>query len=109
MAQAPPSPPPPGTSTVSLFGDTRNSSLSTTDGHSASLLTTPTWATSNPSLDLRLFVDASVVEAYADGGRTVVTRRAYPTRQDSNGVALVAGSGGDCTFDSVAVFLMSPI
>ncbi len=108
-AQSPPAPAPPGSLSLSLFGDTRNSSLNTADGHAANLLTTPLWSTTTPSTDLRVFVDASVVEAYADGGRTVVTRRAYPSRQDSNGLALFAGPGADCTFDSVAVYLMSPI
>ena len=43
-------------------------------------------------LRLRVFVDNSVVEAFA-GGRQAVARRIYPTRPDSTGVKLFARGG----------------
>ncbi|MEA1952459.1 MAG: GH32 C-terminal domain-containing protein, partial [Planctomycetota bacterium] len=39
-------------------------------------------------LKLRVFVDKSVVEVFANGGRQAVVRRIYPSREDSLGVSL---------------------
>jgi beta-fructofuranosidase len=44
-------------------------------------------------LKLRVFVDRSVVEVFANGGRQAVTRRIYPSRPDSTGVALFSDGG----------------
>jgi len=44
-------------------------------------------------LRLRVFVDKSVVEVFANGGRQAVMRRIYPTRADSLGVRLFARGG----------------
>ncbi|AUX08573.1 beta-fructofuranosidase [Halalkaliarchaeum desulfuricum] len=43
-------------------------------------------------LDVRIFVDGSVVELFA-GGRRALTGRIYPTRHDSTGVAAYASDG----------------
>ena len=43
-------------------------------------------------LRLRVFVDRSVVEVYANG-RQCVTQRVYPTREDSVGVRVFAEGG----------------
>jgi beta-fructofuranosidase len=45
------------------------------------------------SLELRVFVDRSVIEVFANG-RTCLTGRVYPARSDSLGVQLFA-QGGD--------------
>merc|ERR1712094_127770 len=39
-------------------------------------------------LVLRVLVDRSVIEAFAQRGRVSTTRRVYPSRADSNGAAL---------------------
>jgi beta-fructofuranosidase len=44
-------------------------------------------------LKLRVFVDKSVVEVFANDGRQAVMRRMYPSRPDSLGVALFASGG----------------
>ncbi len=44
-------------------------------------------------LELRVFVDKSVVEVFANGGRQAVMRRIYPSRADSLGVRLFARGG----------------
>jgi beta-fructofuranosidase len=43
-------------------------------------------------LSLRVFVDGSVVELFANGSRCL-TSRVYPTREDADGVAVVARDG----------------
>jgi len=45
------------------------------------------------SLELRIFLDHSILEVFANG-RQCVTQRIYPTRADSTGVALFS-RGGD--------------
>ncbi|HEY3332451.1 MAG TPA: glycoside hydrolase family 32 protein [Capsulimonadaceae bacterium] len=67
-----------------LVIDTSRSSLS--DGEKV-LESAPFELASGEALDLRVFVDKSIVEAYAND-RQAVVRRIYPSRQDSNGVAL---------------------
>lgn len=46
------------------------------------------------NVTLRIFVDHSVIEAYAQGGRGVATTRTYPT-DDALGVGIVCNSTGD--------------
>ena len=58
------------------------------------------------SLRLRVFVDASVVEIYAND-RQAICRRVYPGRNDSRGVALFA-EGGRAEFSSVRAWEMMP-
>ncbi|MFA5864089.1 MAG: glycoside hydrolase family 32 protein [Phycisphaerae bacterium] len=45
------------------------------------------------NLKLRIFMDRSVVEIFANG-RACITGRIYPSRQDSQGLGLFAESGG---------------
>ena len=49
---------------------------------------------SDTNVTLRLFVDHSITEAYAQGGRAVVTQRGYPT-DDAVGVAVGTASRGE--------------
>ena len=51
----------------------------------------------NETLQLRIYVDKSVVEVFANG-RQCITQRVYPTRADSTGVRLVS-RGGQAHFD----------
>ena len=55
-------------------------------------------------LRLRIFVDRSIVEVFANG-RQSVTLRAYPSRGDSTGVAIRA-AGGDATLLSLEAWRM---
>jgi sucrose-6-phosphate hydrolase SacC (GH32 family) len=57
-------------------------------------------------LRLRVFLDRSVVEVYANG-RQCITQRIYPSRADSLGVALVA-RGGSVKVPLVEAWDMSP-
>ncbi|MBK8975749.1 MAG: GH32 C-terminal domain-containing protein [Planctomycetes bacterium] len=57
-------------------------------------------------LQLRVFVDRSVVEVFAND-RQAVVRRVYPTRRDSRGVRLFA-VGGAATATTVEVFEIAP-
>eukprot|EP01097_Dermamoeba_algensis_P010137 TRINITY_DN7385_c0_g1_i1.p1 TRINITY_DN7385_c0_g1~~TRINITY_DN7385_c0_g1_i1.p1 ORF type:complete len:543 (-),score=108.62 TRINITY_DN7385_c0_g1_i1:130-1758(-) len=54
-------------------------------------------------LDMRVFLDESVVEIYVNGGTTAVTTRIYPTKMESIGLELFA-SGLAASFDSVEVW-----
>jgi len=58
------------------------------------------------SLRLRVFVDKSVVEVYAND-RQAICRRVYPGRDDSLGVALFA-EGGTAHFSHVKAWEMTP-
>ena len=57
-------------------------------------------------LQLRIFVDKSVVEVFANG-RQAIARRIYPSRRDSIGVRLFA-SGGDAQVHSLAAWQIAP-
>jgi len=57
-------------------------------------------------LRLRVFVDRSVVEVYAND-RQAICRRVYPARGDSDGVALMA-TGGEARFRNVTAWEMAP-
>ncbi|HOZ48765.1 MAG TPA: GH32 C-terminal domain-containing protein [Candidatus Hydrogenedentes bacterium] len=57
-------------------------------------------------LRLRVFVDKSVVEIYAND-RQAIGRRVYPGRDDSLGIALFA-NGGEAAFTSVKAWDMMP-
>lgn len=61
----------------------------------------------NEPLSLRIFVDKSVVEVFANGGRQAVMRRIYPTRKDSVGVSLFA-SGGAAMASVIEAWDVSP-
>lgn len=68
---------------------TRKSSLS---GGAKSVEAGPLALGKDEPLRLRVFVDRSVVEAFANG-RQAVMRRVYPSRRDSVGVALFSTGG----------------
>lgn len=57
-------------------------------------------------LQLRVFVDKSVVEIFANS-RQAIGRRVYPVRPDSLGIALFA-TGADVRFKTVKTWEMSP-
>ncbi|MDE0684803.1 MAG: GH32 C-terminal domain-containing protein, partial [Candidatus Poribacteria bacterium] len=58
------------------------------------------------TLQLRIYVDKSVVEVFANG-RQCITQRVYPTRADSTGVRLVS-RGGQAHFRSVQAWEIAP-
>jgi sucrose-6-phosphate hydrolase SacC (GH32 family) len=58
-------------------------------------------------LDLRIVVDHSIVEVFADGGRRVLTDLVYPA-MDSDGLALFA-EGGTAKVDNLIVHQMRSI
>ncbi len=74
-----------------LVVDTRASSL--VEGPNA-LEAAPFALGAGEPLKLRIFVDKSVVEVFANDGRQAVARRIYPSRSDSLGVALFSRGGG---------------
>ena len=51
---------------------------------------------SSSSVDLRVIVDRSAVEAYSAGGRGVATKRTYPTA-DMRGASLINAGSVDVT------------
>jgi len=57
-------------------------------------------------LKLRVFVDKSVVEVFANS-RQAVMRRVYPSRADSAGVSLFA-NGGDASVHSIEAWNITP-
>jgi sucrose-6-phosphate hydrolase SacC (GH32 family) len=61
----------------------------------------------NEPLRLRIFVDRSVVEVFANGGRQAVMRRIYPTRKASAGVSVFA-TGGTASAMAIQAWDMSP-
>jgi sucrose-6-phosphate hydrolase SacC (GH32 family) len=58
-------------------------------------------------LDLRIYLDRSMLEVFANG-RQCLTQRIYPTREDSLGVRLFS-LGGAASFPSIDVWDMAPI
>jgi beta-fructofuranosidase len=58
------------------------------------------------SLKLRIFVDKSVVEVFANN-RQAVMRRIYPSRADSVGVRLFS-TGGDAEVHSLEAYNITP-
>ena len=61
----------------------------------------------NELLNLRVFVDKSVVEVFANGGRQAVMRRIYPSRDDSVGVRMFS-KGGSAKVIEVLAWDMMP-
>ncbi len=57
---------------------------------------------------LHIFLDRSVIEVFADGGRTVLATRIYPTRPDSLGLSLFS-RGGPAAVKSLDVWAMESI
>ena len=71
-------------------------------GHAARQWAPGTWL----PLKLRVFVDKSVVEVYAND-RQAICRRVYPARDDSLGVVLFA-NGGEAKICSLKAWEMMP-
>lgn len=63
---------------------------------------------SEATLSLRVIVDRSVIEAFAQRGRRQLTTRVYPTRADSTGVSVLYAGGAGVAAPSidVAVYAM---
>ena len=57
---------------------------------------------------LHIFLDRSVIEVFADGGRTVLATRIYPTRPDSLGLSLFS-RGGPAVIKSLDIWAMGSI
>ena len=57
-------------------------------------------------LDLRVLLDRSILEVFANG-RFALTARIYPTRADSDGIRLLA-EGGDALVESFNVWRLEP-
>jgi len=83
--------------------DTRSSSL--TEGPKG-IEAGPLALRDGEPLLLRVFVDKSVVEVFANG-RQAVMRRIYPSREDSVGVTLFA-TGGPATVTTLAAWDLMP-
>ena len=58
-------------------------------------------------LKLRIFVDKSIVEVFANDGRLVLSRRVYPEREDSTGISLFA-QGGEVRAEGVRIWDVMP-
>ena len=59
------------------------------------------------NLELRVFVDRSVIEVFANG-RACITTRVYPTRDDARSIG-VSATGGSATIESMTIWDMAPI
>ena len=69
--------------------------------------TAPVFLKSDEPLDLRVFVDRSVVEVFVNGKQCVAVR-VYPGREDSTGVSLLA-RGHDARLASLDAWQMKSI
>ncbi len=76
---------------IKISIDTNKSSLTLT-GKYKSIEAGPFELGKNERLKLRVFVDKSIIEVFANG-RQAVVRRIYPTRKDSVGVSLFSKGG----------------
>lgn len=83
--------------------DTRRSGP---DGTPKAVEAGPLALRSDERLRLRVFVDKSVLEVFANK-RQAVARRIYPSRSDSIGVSLFA-SGGDAQLHALKAWKLSP-
>ena len=68
--------------------------------------TAPFVLTPNEPLQLRVFIDKSVIEVFAND-RQAICRRVYPSRKDALGIVLFA-EGGQTKFNSVKAWEMMP-
>jgi beta-fructofuranosidase len=87
-----------------LTMDTRGASL---DAGAQGRLAEAPLTLEDGALFLRVFVDRSVIEVFAND-RVCLTGRAYPTRADATGVALVS-SGGTAALQNLDAWTMSSI
>jgi beta-fructofuranosidase len=77
------------------------------EGLAAAVTEPPFSLAEGENLSLRVFVDRSIVEVFANE-RSCLTARVYPTRQDSVGVS-VAAEGGQAGLVSADVWAMASI
>jgi beta-fructofuranosidase len=61
---------------------------------------------SGEKLELRIFIDRSIIEIFANE-RQCITQRIYPTREDSTGIELFS-KGGSMTVKSLQAWDMAP-
>jgi len=61
---------------------------------------------SGEKLELRIFIDRSIIEIFVNG-RQCITQRIYPTREDSTGIELFS-KGGSMTVKSLQAWDMAP-
>ena len=89
-----------------LYVDKQRSSLNADTDHGVE------WGSFSLStgepLELRVFLDGSVIEVYANG-RACISDRIYPTREDSIGVGAFARGRGAALLRSMDVWQMQPI
>jgi len=71
-----------------------NSSAAEEGGFGKHSFIAPVRVLEGESVDLRIFVDQSVVEVFAQGGRVAMTGRVYPSLEQSDGVSVGVGGGG---------------
>ena len=82
-----------------------NSTNSGTDGR-RTVERAPLVLKDGEPLVLRVFIDKSIIEIYAND-RQAICRRVYPGREDSLGVVLFA-TGGEANFSHVKAWEMTP-
>ena len=58
---------------------------------------------SDTTLNLHVFADRSIIEAFGQAGRAVVTARVYPTLTTSDGVGIFSNLEVDATVGAWAV------
>jgi len=61
---------------------------------------------SSEKLELRIFIDRSIIEIFANN-RQCITQRVYPTRDDSTGIELFS-KGGSMTVNSLKAWDIAP-
>ncbi|RMG38011.1 MAG: hypothetical protein D6725_08055 [Planctomycetota bacterium] len=104
---------PDGEEQTAVYYDAANHKLaidptkSNRDGDHTGLEAGPFALKPDERLTLRVFVDKSIVEVFANEGRQAVVRRIYPARRDSLGVRLFA-VGGPVHVHRVAAWQMMP-
>jgi sucrose-6-phosphate hydrolase SacC (GH32 family) len=70
--------------------------------------TAPVELVGGKPLKLHIFVDRSVIEIFANGGRTCLATRIYPLRPDSLGMGLFARTG-TAKLKSMDIWTLKPI
>jgi beta-fructofuranosidase len=96
----------PGTNNRELMIDVSQASLSP-DVASRTPEIGPLFLKNNEPLSLRVFIDRSIIEVFAND-RQCLTLRAYPTRPDSTGVSVFA-RGNDAKLVSLNAYQMRSI
>jgi len=88
-----------------LFSATTRANQGTETVHTVQL--DPFELAGKEPLKLQIFIDAFVIEAFANS-RACLTERAYPARKESLGIGLFA-RGGKAQLRSMEVWPMTPI